>query len=332
MTALAPLETLFDISYGTDLSLPGELADLYGGLRFPAHPGRPHIVGNFVATLDGVVSLGVPGQAGGGEISGFNPHDRMVMGLLRAVAGAVIIGAGTLRASSPDHLWAAGYIYPPLADAYCALRTALRMPEPPLNVVVTARGEVDLDRRVFRTGEVPALIVTTPEGAKRIGARPMPPWVQVATADGPGPVTAQEVLAAVQRIRPSELVLVEAGPRLMGDFLAEQRLDELFLTLAPQVAGRDGSLERPGLVAGKRFAPEHPRWGTLVGLKRGGSHLFLRYGFPAAGKPVACLDRWHGRAGVPSVGGVDTNRSAARPAVPICNTPWTKNSPPSAST
>jgi hypothetical protein len=52
--------------------------------------------------------------------------------------------------------------------------------------------------------------------------------------------------------------------------------------LAPQVAGRDGSPERPGLVAGKRFAPEHPLWGTLVGVKRSGSHLFLRYAFPSA--------------------------------------------------
>src|SRR5688572_10133102 len=58
-----------------------------------------------------------------------------------------------------------------------------------------------------------------------------------------------------------------------------QRLDDLFLTLAPQVAGRDGVMERPGLVIGKRFAPEHPRWGTLAGVKRGASHLFLRYSF-----------------------------------------------------
>jgi riboflavin biosynthesis pyrimidine reductase len=65
----------------------------------------------------------------------------------------------------------------------------------------------------------------------------------------------------------------------MGDFLAEGRLDELFLTLAPQVAGRDASLERPGLVSGKVFAPEHPIWSELVGVKRGGSHLFLRYAF-----------------------------------------------------
>jgi hypothetical protein len=65
----------------------------------------------------------------------------------------------------------------------------------------------------------------------------------------------------------------------MGDFFAGKCLDELFLTLAPQVAGRDGSGERPGFVAGKRFGPERPLWGTLSGVKRAGSHLFLRYSF-----------------------------------------------------
>ena len=74
-------------------------------------------------------------------------------------------------------------------------------------------------------------------------------------------------------------MLIEAGPRLMSDFFAERLLDELFLTLAPQVAGRDGGVERPGLVSGKLFAPDHPVWGTLVGLKRGGDHLLLRYAF-----------------------------------------------------
>jgi riboflavin biosynthesis pyrimidine reductase len=83
----------------------------------------------------------------------------------------------------------------------------------------------------------------------------------------------------VSALRPTGIVLVEGGPRLMGDFFAERCLDELFVTLAPQVAGRDAARERPGLVAGHIFAPEHPLWGTLVGVKRAGSHLIMRYAF-----------------------------------------------------
>jgi riboflavin biosynthesis pyrimidine reductase len=232
-----------------------------------------------VSTLDGVVSLGIPGKAGGGEISGFNPHDRMVMGLLRAAADAVVIGAGTLRASSPDHVWTAEYIYPPLADAYRELRAVLGKPEPPLNVVVTGSGDIDLDRRLFASGAPPSLIVTTAAGMQRLRDRQIPPSARVETVAGAAPLSARAVLDAVGRTRNSELVLIEAGPRMMSDFFAEQLLDELFLTLAPQVAGRDSGLARPGLVNGKLFAPEHPVWGSLVGLKRGGDHLLLRYAF-----------------------------------------------------
>jgi riboflavin biosynthesis pyrimidine reductase len=279
MSDLAPLQDLFDATTGEDLPLPSELASLYGRLRAPRPAARPLVVGNFVASLDGVVSLGIPGKAGGGEISGFNLYDRMVMGLLRATADAVVIGAGTLRASSANHVWTGDYIYPQLADAYRELRTRLGKPEPPLNVIVTGSGDIDLERRLFRSGAVPSLIVTTAAGARRLRDRVLPPSARVEVAAKDAPLSAQVVLDAVDRARKSALVLVEAGPRLMSDFFAEALLDELFLTLAPQVAGRDCGLERPGLVSGKLFAPDHPVWGTLVNLKRGGDHLFLRYAF-----------------------------------------------------
>jgi hypothetical protein len=31
---------------------------------------------------------------------------------------------------------------------------------------------------------------------------------------------------------------------------------------------------------GKAFAPRDPLWGTLIDVRRGNSHLFLRYAFP----------------------------------------------------
>src|SRR5215472_7578837 len=174
MNTLTPLESLFDMERGLDLPLPSELAHLYGRLAFPPHSGHAHIIGNFVTTLDGVVTLNEPGHASGGDISGFNRHDQMVMGLLRAVADAVIVGAGTLR-SVPQHLWTAQYIYLPLASAYQQFRESLARPAPPLSVIVTARGEVDLDLPVFQSGEVPVLIVTTTEGAQRVDERALPP-------------------------------------------------------------------------------------------------------------------------------------------------------------
>lgn len=278
MSALPALDSLYDVESGTELPLPPRLATLYGLLRLPPHPGRPYIIGNFVTTLDGVVALNEGDQSGGGEISGFDAHDRMVMGLLRAVADAVIVGAGTLQADA-NHLWTAEHIYPALAQDYQALRCALGKPAPPLNVIVTARGEIDGEPAVFRPGAVPVLVVTTTAGATRLRARRLPASVQTVAVQESGPLSAQAILDAVSRVRSSDVMLVEGGPHLMANFFAERLLDELFLTLAPQIAGRDGLVERPGLVAGKSFAPEQPLWGTLQGVKRGGNHLFLRYAF-----------------------------------------------------
>src|SRR5512143_1540118 len=178
MTLLTPLETLLDGIRGDDFPLPPELTALYGPLRFPAHDGRPYVIGNFVTTLDGVASLSAPGLSGGGPISGSNPHDRMVMGLLRSVADAVIVGAGTLR-SVPNHLWTAEYISPMFADSYRQVRAALGKSEKPLNVIVTARGEIDMDLPVFRSGTVKVLIVTNPEGARRLRSLDLPASVAI---------------------------------------------------------------------------------------------------------------------------------------------------------
>ena len=286
MITLDPLVSHYEVASGDALPLPADLASLYGPLRFPSRPGRPHVVGNFVTTLDGVAALSVPGHMGGGAISGHDRHDRAVMGLLRAAADAVIVGAGTLRAS-PEHLWTAEHIFPPLAPSYRDLRAALGKESPPFNVVVSASGEVDIGLPVFGSGAVPALVVTTAAGAERLRRRPAPPSVSVEAAGDGHRLPAGAILSAVARARRCRLVLVEGGPRLMGDFFFGGLLDELFLTVAPQVAGRDGSAERPGVVAGIAFAPDRPLWGTLVGVKRGGSHLFLRYSFPAAGASAA---------------------------------------------
>ena len=152
---------------------------------------------------------------------------------------------------------------------------------PPWNVIVTARGTVDAALPVFRSPAVKAMVVTTTEGKRRIRGCGLPPSVIIEEAGDEGSMGAAAILSAVGRRVAGGIFLVEGGPTLMGDFLAERRLDELFLTLAPQVAGREGSAGRPGFVEGKRFLPGNPRWGTLAGVKRGGSHLFLRYAFPA---------------------------------------------------
>jgi riboflavin biosynthesis pyrimidine reductase len=278
VTRLVPWDVLLDRSRGAEMPLRGTLAHLYGTLRMPSRRSRPYVVANFASTLDGVVSLQQSGTSSGEEITGFEPHDRLLMGILRACADAVVVGAGTFRAV-PRHIWTAAHVDPSRKRAFEETRRRLGKAAAPLNVVVTSSGRLDLRLPLFTSGEVPVLIVTTRAGARRFRPAKLPPAVRVATVRGSGRIPARAVLDAIDESTTHPLVLVEGGPHLLGDFLAEKRLDELFLTLVPQIAGREDPLARPGLVAGRLFAPGHPRWGTLVGVRQAESLLFLRIAF-----------------------------------------------------
>ena len=278
--ALAPLETLYETKRGTLLPLPPGLARVYGRLHMPPARTRPHIISNFATTLDGVVSLNVKGHKSGGDISGFSAQDRMVMGLLRAVADAIVIGSGTLGADR-HHLWTAEAIFPRFAAEYRRLRAALGKRGPPLNVVVSGSGRLDLRLPIFASGKVQALILTTAAGAKQLRKQSVPDSVEIrAVRNSEGSIRARTVIDEVCSTTTGKLILVEGGPQLLGDFYAEHAIDEQFLTLAPQIAGRGVDDQRISLVMGQTFAPRNPLWGTLADLRRGSSHLFLRYSFP----------------------------------------------------
>ena len=277
--AVPPLEILLESRRGRVLPLPPQLLRLYGSLRMEAPRSEPVVFSNFVSTLDGIVSLQTRGHSGGGDISGFSAPDRMVMGLLRAVADVVIVGSGTLQAD-PRSVWTPEAIYPELGGAYLRLRKAMGKHEAALNVVVSAGGNIDLRGPVFASGRVPALIVTTPAGARRLSRRKPPDAVEIrAVGRGGGKIEPRAILEAVMRSQPGKRILIEGGPKLLGSFYKERLVDEQFLTLAPQIAGRIDNDGRLSLVMGSTFAPRAPLWGALVDVRRSGSHLFLRYSF-----------------------------------------------------
>lgn len=281
-TPFAALRTLLDTTSSRGLPLPlplpPKLSRLYGTLRLPVPRSGPLVYSNFVSTLDGVVSLQVKGHSGGGDISGFSGQDRMVMGLLRAAADAVIVGSGTL-AADPEHLWTPQAICPELADDYRRLAKAMAKPRAALNVIVSAAGAVNLRLPVFASGGVDALIVTTRRGAKQLCRNRVPGTVQIQAIRRSGEIPAAEILRAVNRTMAGKRMLVEGGPRLLAAFYKERLVDEQFLSLAPQLSGRETGDARVSLVMGKTFAPRDPVWGRLTDVRLGSRLLFLRYSF-----------------------------------------------------
>jgi riboflavin biosynthesis pyrimidine reductase len=264
-------------------TLPSELREMYdGNLRFRASSaGRPYVIANFVSTLDGVVSYQIKGDSGGSAISGSDPADRFIMGLLRASADAIMIGAGTLQDVSANSLWTPEYVYPDAKRLYAEYRVnALHKPEYPLLVIVSGSGQLELERAIFRTPSMRTVVITTPAGRDELtrrGAADLSSVEVHALNSSGGSIAPLAILELLQSQYGVSTLLHEGGPTLFGQFLAAEAIDELFLTLSPQVAGRKGESARPAIVQGVEFVPNSaPRFQTLS-VKANAAYMYLRY-------------------------------------------------------
>jgi riboflavin biosynthesis pyrimidine reductase len=282
---MEPISTLFAArpTQPSEVVLPEGLRARYDGdLSFPPAPQeRPYCIANFVSTLDGVVSFNIPGQSEGTQISKSNEEDRFIMGLLRASADAVLVGSGTLQAVGPEGTWLPESVYQPAKDLYRKYRTeVLRKPEYPLVVVVTGTGDLELTSAVFHTPRTRVLILTTEQGKRRLSQSGSEALAAVEVKALPAAekgISPSAILTWLRREAEVELLLHEAGPTLFGEFLAGGFMDELFLTVAPQIAGRVAAHPRPGLVANVEFSPATAPWWKLLSTKGAADYLFLRY-------------------------------------------------------
>ena len=255
--------------------LPAALAARYAAaLSVPLRDDRPTIVANFVSTLDGVFALDRAGASGGREISGDFEPDRFVMGLLRATADAVLVGAGTVRASR-THGWTPTHAHPASDRAFAAWRHELGLPATaPTTVIATASGSLE-PAHIPADPAVPVIILTTATGARRLGGLPQADHVEVVPI-GSGDSIPVERLVGFLHARGFRVVVSEGGPALFGQLLGARAIDEVHLTLAPQLAGRSAAAERLSLVEDVVLGPA-ARWGRLLEVMRAGDHLFLRY-------------------------------------------------------
>ena len=284
------LERLWDSTDATSLAtgdavaadvrgrrLPRALRESYDGeLAIALRPDRPTVVVNFVSTIDGVVAFDLDGSSGGGEVSGFSDPDRFVMGMLRTMADVVLVGAGTVRAA-PTHEWTPRRVHRRSAARYAEWRDAMGMASPqPTTIVATASGSLDPNHPGLSAAEVPVIFATTEEGAARLRTASLAPNARVEIAGTGGRVAATR-LVEIAAAAGARLILCEGGPHLFGDLLAAGLVDELFLTVAPQLAGRDEATRRLALVAGTRFDVATAPWAELRSVRRSADHLFLRY-------------------------------------------------------
>ena len=138
--------------------------------------------------------------------------------------------------SEPLHAWTAEAIFPALALEFAQLRRERGLPVTPTLLVATRSGEINRGHAAF--------------GAQRVeridDLRSLPPGI----------------------------ILTEGGPRLMGSLAG--RVDEVFLTLSPALAGRASS-GRLGMMEGVEMPPTDLVRHRLLSIRRSGSFLLARY-------------------------------------------------------
>jgi riboflavin biosynthesis pyrimidine reductase len=263
---MKPLELLHEVEGLPPADLPPSLEELYGGrVGFE----EPRLYANFVSTIDGVVAI--PSLPRSNTlIAADSEGDRFVMGLLRAFADVVLIGAGTL-ASSPEGTWLPDRVYPPAAEAFAELRARLGRSERPEVAILTGHGSISPGHPVLASG---AVVLTSDTGAARLrGALPDASTLVVLGAEPT--IDLRRAVAALHE-RGHRLILCEAGPHTFGGLVAQGLADELFLTISPLFAGYPGEPRRYGLVEDVDLMPPGLR-GRLLSIRRHEEHVFLRY-------------------------------------------------------
>jgi 5-amino-6-(5-phosphoribosylamino)uracil reductase len=268
-----PFEVVFDVDSDSSDGLPEQVRAIYGGNWVIPDSDDPYCFSMFVMSHDGRVSFAVPGHEGGGDVSGFNPHDQWLMGLLRARADAVMVGANTLRNES-EHLWTPDYIFPGDAAGFAELRALEGRKKTPLHVFVTRSGDITPDAEVFHREDILSAVVTTKSGAAAVEGRSLPRTeIIVAGQDSVDLPLAVSILRERFGVR---TLLCEGGPRLYGAAVGQGIINEEFLTLSPVLIGQDPESSRPGLLESLAYNPGSTSRAELIGLRRAGDYLFLR--------------------------------------------------------
>lgn len=211
----------------------------YSDLRFPPPPpGRPYVVCNMVATIDGKTVSGTRDET---VMDLGSTIDHAAMRNIEAAADAVMIGAQTLRATPK-----------------------VRYEDRLFRVVVTHSGVMDPIVPFFTGAPEKAVVAISSDAALNL-----PESVRL--------IRFKDFADLLSRLRQDlgvERLLVEGGSELNASLLREDVVDELFLTIAPKLKlGRN----LPTYAGGEPLLRGELLGFDLISVQPIGDEVFLRY-------------------------------------------------------
>jgi riboflavin-specific deaminase-like protein len=218
---------------------------------------RPYVMLNMVSTADGRISVG--GRSG--PIG--NRADRELFHGLRGSVDAVMVGAGTLRTEGYGRI---------VADEQRRRRRLERgLSEEPLACVVSGRLELASDIPLLAHEGAKVVIVTSSQASLPATAAD----VEYIRAERGGLLDLPSALAELHERFAVRTLLCEGGPHLNTELLAAGLVDELFLSLAPKLAGGAQGDDALRILAGAELPVLVEL--ELIGVLESDSLLFLRY-------------------------------------------------------
>ncbi|MPZ23147.1 MAG: deaminase [Dehalococcoidia bacterium] len=194
----------------------------YTALDLPAiPPDRPYVLVNMVMSIDGKVVVDGTEQGLGSKT------DQELMRELRVNADIVMNGAGTLRASGTS---------PRIGRPdLVRLRTEAGKPANPIGAVISASGDLPLDRIFFTAGDFRAVVylaATVPE-ERREAVQATGRLVHVLPPEDP----IRAMLRHMRQDLGAQVLLLEGGPTLNAELLGVGAVDEFFVTIGPVIVG-----------------------------------------------------------------------------------------------
>jgi riboflavin-specific deaminase-like protein len=223
-----------------------------------ASDGRARVLLNMVSTADGRATLhGRSGPIG-------NRADRELFHALRTAVDGVLVGAGTVRAER----------YRALVRKQSSrrLRRDRGLDPEPLACIVTASLSLPPDIPLLADpGARVAIVTPSPASLPRVPAG----QIEYVRAARDGLLDLPAALAELHDRLGIRTLLCEGGPHLNAQLLAAGLVDELFLSLAPKLAGGDATGGSPRIVRGPELDP--PVELELLAALESESNLLLRY-------------------------------------------------------
>ena len=218
---------------------------------------RPYVLLSCATTLDGYLD-----DATGARLLLSNDADFDRVDAVRAGCDAILVGAGTIRCDDPRLLVRAA--------ARRAARVARGLPESPVKVTLTARGDLDPAAAYFTTGPGAKLVFCASPAVGRTTDR-LGGCATVLDAGDPLDLARVLVDLAGRGVR---RLMVEGGGSTHTRFLTAGYADELHLVIAPLFVGDPAA---PRFVGAGTFPWDRDHRASLAEVSQLGDVALLRY-------------------------------------------------------